>query len=225
MARAENLTPGGLATGLWNADMQVSDRYTLVPPTDLKPGDYTLDIALYRHQDDAVPVRAGNRGNVLRREPLALAQVYRPPDVSPTPLVPDHTVGFNMEDEIELVGFDTPESIAPGDTLRVTLYWHALQSISANYKIFVHLQASNGQLLAQDDSLPVHWSYPTEHWQPGEYVRDEHLLSIDPATPRGEYVLSVGLYDAATGKRPFVRDASGDEVPDGRMVLQEIQVR
>jgi hypothetical protein len=225
VARAENLTPGGLATGLWNADMQISDRYTLVPPADLKPGDYTLDVALYQHQDGAVPVRAGNRGDVLRREPLKLAQVYRPPDISPTPLIPDHTARFKMEDEIELVGFDTPERIEPGDTLRVTLYWHALQSISTNYKIFVHLQTSNGQLLAQDDSLPVHWSYPTEHWQPGEYVRDEHLLSIDPATPRGEYVLSVGLYDAATGERPVVRDASGNKVPDRRLVLREIQVR
>jgi hypothetical protein len=223
--RTENLTPGGLATHLWNADMQLADPYTVVPPAYLPPGDYALDIALYRHGEDAVPVLAGKQGDALRRKPLALAQVYHPPNVSPTPLVPDRPVEYTIADEIGLVGYDAPERSAPGDVLRVTLYWHALQPVSTNYKVFVHLLGPDGRLYAQDDSLPVQWSYPTTLWEPGEYVRDEHVLTIDPMALRGDYVLSVGVYDANTGERAIVRDPAGLEIPEGRVVLQQIQVR
>jgi hypothetical protein len=224
-AQTENLTPGGFATQFWNADMEFADRYSLVPPADLPPGDYVLDVAFYQRDDDTLPILAGDAGGVLRREPIIVTQTFRPPTVSTHPLTPDHSMQLTIGNGIELVGYDAPDRSAPGNTLRVALYWRALQSIPTDYKVFVHLLAPDDQLLAQDDAVPAGWTYPTTRWQTGEYIRDEHVLTIDRSAARGDYVLSIGLYDSATGERAVMRDAAGNEIPEGRLVLQQVQVR
>ena len=224
-AQMENLAPGGLATRFWNADVELADNYTLVPRADLPPGDYVWDVAFYRRDDDALPILAGAPGDVLRREPFLMTQISHPANISASPLTPDHSVEFTLGNEIELLGYDAPRRLSPGDTLRVALYWRALRSVPVDYKVFIHLLTPDDQLLAQDDAAPVNWSYPTTQWQVGEYIRDEHFLTIDPSALRGDYVLSIGLYDPATGERAIVRDATGTEITEGRIVLQQIQVR
>ena len=215
----------------WRVGAQFGDHYALLPPAGLPPGDYVLDLALYTERDPvnprgvSQPVLAGDQDGPLRAEPIILAQVYRPPNVSVAAPEPDHTLDLAFGDKIALIGYDAPEHIAPGETLRVALYWHALQPVPLDYKIFVHLQASDGAVLAQDDSHPVQWAYPTTRWQPGEYVRDEHILTLDPSAPRADYVLSMGMYDPATNTRAVIHDAAGNEIADGRAILLQIQVR
>ncbi len=171
--------------------------------------------------------RAGDETKVTTGTRFTLTRVYRPPSVSAVPLTPDHSFSatFGSENEIELLGYDVAARAAPGDRLRVALYWRTLQPALPGYKIFVHLLDDGGQLLAQSDGVPVGWTYPTTSWQPGETIRDEHLLEIPPTTPRGDYRLIVGLYDAATGERPIVRDAGGNEITDRRVTLRQVEVR
>jgi hypothetical protein len=223
--QVDNRTPGGLATDLWNAGAQLTDHVVLVPPAHLPPGDYVLNAALYAQGDNDAPILTGAKGNALRREPLMLARVFRPPDVSTTALNPDHPIQFTFGEEIELIGYDAPQRVAPGDEVRVALYWRALRPMPIDYKVFVHILGPDGRLVAQTDSPPLNWSYPTTLWQPGEHIRDEHLLSVDPTTPRDDYALFVGLYDGATGERAMVRDAAGSESAERRVLIQRIQVR
>jgi hypothetical protein len=161
----------------------------------------------------------------MQRQPLRLAQLYRPPNISTSSPSPDHRVSLAFGEEIELIGYDLAERVAPGDRLRVALHWHALRPVPRDYKVFVHLFDVSGQLVAQDDSVPVNWSYPTTSWQPGEYIRDEHVLLMDPSLARGDYALYVGLYDAVTGERPVVHDAERGALRESRVLLQSVQVR
>ena len=84
---------------------------------------------------------------------------------------------------------------------------------------------ADGNLVAQDDAVPVNWTYPTTQWQAGEYIRDEHVLSLAEATPRGDYTIFVGMYDAETGIRLDVADDQGKNPFDGRAVLRVVKVR
>jgi len=224
-AKTENTAPGGLATEFWNNGSQFTDHYALAIPSDLPPGDYVVDVAIFPRQDDSMPIPAGLQGNALRRSPVELAHVFLPRDVSAAPARPDYSVDFSFGDEIELVGYDAPSQVRPGETFPIALYWHALAPIPINYKVFVHVLTADDQLLAQHDGLPINWSYPTTYWQPGEFIRDEHALTMDPSAPRGDYVLSVGIYAANSGERATVRDAAGNEDPEKRVILQPIKVR
>jgi hypothetical protein len=226
----KNPAPGQVTTDLWRAGTRLKDRYTLLPPVDIPPGDYALDVSLYQPSGQALPASLGSDVtnptlSVIEGTHLVLTSLNHPPTISAGPLTPDHPLSVTVGSEIELQGYDVQSHIGPGETLRVALYWHALRSVPVDYKVFVHLLGPEDIPIAQDDGIPVDWTYPTTRWQPGETVRDEHLLAIDPATPRGDYRLVVGLYDPDTGERPTVHDAAGKEIVNGLVALRLIQVR
>ena len=97
-------------------------------------------------------------------------------------------------------------TVSAGQSLTITLTWETLKPVSGNYVAFVHLldggpEAGQNPLKAQHDGLPCDGAEPTWRWQPGEYVLDEHVLTVPPDLPAGEYLLGVGLYDADTLQR------------------------
>ena len=100
----------------------------------------------------------------------------------------------------------SPAAVSAGQTVTVTLTWESIRPTSANYTAFVHIldqrpEAAEAPLKAQHDSLPCEATEPTWHWQPGEYILDEHRLTIPSNLPTGEYLLGAGLYDADTLQR------------------------
>ena len=95
--------------------------------------------------------------------------------------------------------------------LRLSLYWQAERRPSRDYTVFVHLESETGHLIAQQDNPPRQGTYPTSQWLPGEIVEDTYQIRVDPALPPGAYLLKVGLYDPATGRR-LLRPDGADAV-------------
>ncbi|MEA3309586.1 MAG: hypothetical protein U9Q70_08770 [Chloroflexota bacterium] len=202
-----------LATDLWYEELPVQQEYRLVPPQGIPAGAYRLELAFYR--PNQAPLGA----------PLVLATLQSPPTVSLDPPRPENSLQLTFGEDIQLVGYDAPARAAPGDTVLIALYWRARVAIPTDYKVFIHLLGDDGEVLAQDDARPAHWTYPTTEWQPGEYIRDEHLLHLPPATPRGDWRLTVGIYAAETGERLPVRDADGGLWLEKRGMLFRLRVR
>lgn len=96
-----------------------------------------------------------------------------------------------------------------GDPVRLVIYWQAENPVSRSYTVFVHLLDSAGNLVAQQDNLPVLGLAPTDTWRPGAVIRDPYRLDLPPDTPPGAYSLHIGLY-TDEGRIPI---ASGDEAP------------
>ncbi|NTW00953.1 MAG: phospholipid carrier-dependent glycosyltransferase [Oscillochloris sp.] len=96
-----------------------------------------------------------------------------------------------------LEGADTHE-LAAGQPVQINLYWRALEQMSADYTLFVHVQDASGATVAQRD-LPLRYEdYPTSHWQSGELVIDRADMPL-PTLPPGVYHFVIGLYNAETG--------------------------
>lgn len=205
--------PGGLPTDFWPAH-EIEDRTVLGVPASLPVGEYRLALGFCRPNDEPLG------------GPLTLATLSRPPEVGSAPPAPDHAVQATLgEGAIDLVGYDGPTWVAPGETLSVAVYWHALAAVPGDDKVFVHILGADGLALAQDDAKPVGWTYPTTAWQPGEFIRDVHRLTLDAAFPRGDFWVAVGMYDAATGIRLPVRDAQGAPLADAHVLLYRLHVR
>ena len=47
---------------------------------------------------------------------------------------------------------------------------------------------------AASNAMPVAWTAPTSTWQPGEIIKDIHLLSVDPNAPSDIFEVEIGLY-------------------------------
>ena len=68
--------------------------------------------------------------------------------------------------------------------------------MDTSYTGFVHLLDANGQIVAQDDHVPLRSQYPTTRWVGGEVVEDRYELRLPSDLSPDEYTLEIGLYDA-----------------------------
>jgi len=96
-------------------------------------------------------------------------------------------------------------AVAPakvGEALAIVLYWEALARVDESYTVFTHLVGPDGQLVAQQDNLPVMGLAPTNTWAVGTLIRDPYRLSLPVTSRVGNYQLLVGLYTAA-GRQPI----------------------
>jgi hypothetical protein len=206
--------PGGVSTADWFPGRLVEDRYEVLPPAALLPGEFVLELAWLRPNGASFG------------ESITLAQLTRPAEVAFTAQTPDHALRAAFGDSVALLGYDAPVQVAPGQTFTVTLYWQALAPVPTDTKVFVHIFAPGGALVAQHDGQPVNWTYPTTVWQAGDFILDRHPLTMNPELPRGDYQIFVGFYDAAA---PDVRlpafDAQGAPLADGHVQLATLRVR
>ncbi len=78
---------------------------------------------------------------------------------------------------------------------------------------------ANGRVHAQRDFLGV----PATQWQEGlVFIQDNFVIAGD--TRAGNYMISVGVYNTATGERLPVLDSSGQPVAD-RVLINRVQVQ
>ncbi|MFQ5887014.1 MAG: hypothetical protein ACE5II_07250, partial [Anaerolineae bacterium] len=144
-------------------------------------------------------------------------RLFEPP--SPQYTIPEGSLGGL----VGLVGYDlTADSVQPGDSFVLVLYWQALAPMDNSYTVFAHLLDGENQVRAQKDGLPAGGVRPTTGWVPGEFIIDEYELVVEADAPAGEeYLLEVGMYDASTGERLPSLDTEG-RVLDNRMVLPTV---
>jgi hypothetical protein len=84
--------------------------------------------------------------------------------------------------------------------------------------------SADGNMVAQQDGVPVRGARPTWSWWDAEVLQDEHVLAINTDLPTDTLTISVGMYDYQTETRLPAITPDGERLPEDRVVLQEIQV-
>lgn len=148
--------------------------------------------------DEARPVVVTNRFKAFEAapylfEPLGEAWLVRPrpPDAPSQNAIP---LGIAMGERVRLEGYRLDVGqLAPGDTLRVVLYWRPTVALERDYAVFVQLVGPQG-VVGQADR-----AQPTSTYAVGALRVDVYDLPLLLQTPPGEYALIAGFYTAADG--------------------------
>ena len=125
---------------------------------------------------------------------------YRIPVGAEAHMAIQHRSPADWDDVIRFLGYDAgADSLAPGETLTLTLYSQSLAPVQRDYVLFVHLlgpdnPTTGNTLWAQDDSAPCRGFYPTSVWSPPEVVIDTYTLHVPQDAPPGPYELQIGFY-------------------------------
>ncbi len=124
-------------------------------------------------------------------------------------IYPGPIIGRKMPDDVPqkldrplnmsllLQGMDV--STFKNGALLVTLYWQPTAPLPPDLNVSLRLVDSAGQVWGQADRLPIGGLVRTDKWQPGDIIRDEYRLPVDPAIPPGDYHFDVQMYDFNTG--------------------------
>ena len=121
---------------------------------------------------------------------------------------PQTILQASFDHQLALIGYDTSTSDA---SLDLTLYWQALAQPLHAYTMFVHVLDANGQLVAQQDNMPVHDQLPTSCWQPGEFISDPYSINV-PRSAQKPLAIELGAYRLDTGGRLNLDDGTGTSV-------------
>jgi hypothetical protein len=138
-----------------------------------------------------------------------LTGILAPASVQPRPLtqyevenIPNPTDStFSIPPDPEhpvarLVGYQvTQDTIEPGGTVNVVVYWKALTRTDQNYAVFVHLLSDVGTMVAQRDTYPGLGRYPTTVWRPGVTFVDTYRVQVPQTAyaPDSGFV-QIGMY-------------------------------
>ncbi len=218
IAQTWRLSPAGSQhpTNAWVEGEILRYPYELPLDADLTSGDYSLVLNLYpTNSDEPLSDRDVNLATVFieHRERLFSAPSIQYPSQA--------TLG----DEIGFLGYDLAStSAAPNGVLQFTLYWRTLRRPDVSYTVFTHLLDEAGVVRGQRDSIPLNGQRPTDGWMDGEVLIDRYELPIAANVPLGPYRIEIGMYNAATGERLSVRDASGASVAEQRILLAPVIV-
>ena len=135
-------------------------------------------------------------------------------------------MSYRLGEHIALQRFRlNSETLKPGNSLTVVLFWKANVEISGNYMVFCHILSANKELVAQRDGPPIYGVRPTPSWRIGEVIEDSYEIFLGPDLPPGEYELSVGMYDPKSVARLPAYDAVGKRLPDDRIVLGSLRIQ
>lgn len=128
---------------------------------------------------------------------------------------------FPVPARLEFAATDKPE-YAAGESVRLSVRWHALGKIDAYYSAFAALLGPDGQTIVRRDGEPQQGKRPTLLWAPGEEIPDEYALALPPDVPPGAYAVEVGLYRASDMATAMTLGADGLPLP--RLVVGRVKV-
>jgi hypothetical protein len=189
--------PGGgrLAATLLEPGTIIQDDYRIPLDRTLEtPTGARVLVGVWDYPtEERLPI-TGPDGSPLESVILQAGSIVPP---EPVTLEPPIAQQAEIGGLARLTGYElSAANVAPGQTVRVDLYWRGLGASASDLTVFVHLANEAGEVVTQADSPPVEGNYPTTAWQPGVDVRDPHTLTIPGDLPAGDYDLLVGFYDA-----------------------------
>jgi hypothetical protein len=179
----------------WTADQRLRGQYLVRLPASLEDGRYRFEV------QETLPL-----GELSITAPDRL---FAAPPVE-TLLAADFALPAG-EPLIHLTGYTIRNCQLSIDNCQLlTVIWQALAEMETSYRVFVHIVDEAGQIVAQSDGEPANWTRPTTGWTAGEYIIDEHTLTVPADLPPGPLAIRVGLYDPDTGQRLLTEDGTAE---------------
>ena len=181
-------------TNAWPVDAYARDAYVVQVIPGTPPGQYALEVGM---ADLATLVPLPVEGGGTQRSIAALT-VTRPrrfptrDEVKPQyPLQATHG-------PLELWGVNLDREVAqPGEAVLITLFWHALTVMDADYQARLSLVDESGTTMTEAIVPPGGPVYPTTAWTEGEFIRQQTHVRLPVTLESGRYRWQVALLGPA----------------------------
>lgn len=228
-------TDSRLLTSQWEPGEVVVEKYELLVPFHLAPGEYPLRLGYADLTGGRPELPLSNGATTANLESITVLPGERVP--SPGTL---EAALANLDNQVGLMEararagtgrrsatWEEPLPVKAGRTLHLTLLWRALASPRDSATVFIHLIDGAGRPVAGWDYTPLGGSAPTylwfPKWLPGQTYIDPYRLSLPPDLPSGDYRLEVGMYGMTSQRRFPVVDLLGNLAGD-RVILGPVRV-
>jgi hypothetical protein len=156
-------------TNAWRSGETIIDSHDLSILAGMPPGDYTMQVTMYR-PDTLAPLASTALGTISLGRSIGLEQAG-PWDVQ-------HDLRANLGDQLSLLGYSIiGQEFKPGDMIPVTFLWQGLTQLEGDYHLVLWLEDPAG-IRGGEARLPLGGHYPPPNWGRGQVVRDWQALLL-----------------------------------------------
>jgi hypothetical protein len=129
-------------------------------------------------------------------------------------------VQLDLGSVARLIGYEVDrQTLAPGDSLKVTLYWQPLARIPRDLVTYVHLTDHAANLIGEASSIPAAGRSPTTAWKLGQTIVDTQTVTVAANTSAPLVVnVEAGLFDPQ--KKQSVKPFGADGQPVSSTIAQ-----
>jgi len=193
-------------------------RDTIVLPANTLGRDVVF--AFPGEQEKKIQTMAMRFGDLGAREDLTgsnggkLAWLYRipaknlPAEANPLAALarggdfiqPNILTHATWDDSFELLGYSIDASDTPKRNLEVTLFLHALKSMTEDYTFSVKVRDAKDRTWGQEDKWTGDNSYATSQWSPGDIIIEKFYPGLNACAPVGDYHVTVEAYNLKTSQ-------------------------
>lgn len=115
--------------------------------------------------------------------PATISPAYMPPArmTEEEARAASEEVFLDFDHRLALVGYRADQrAVRPGESVEVTLVWKALDRMSEDYTVGVHVVDSEFRSLGQLDRYPGRGNYATSLWKPGDLFAETYRVPVSP---------------------------------------------
>ena len=213
------LGPDFYPTDVWQPGEIVRQNIAFRLPDEFVPGRYRVQVQAQTAEGVALSVdETGAWAELFTFVVEARTRTYTPP-LSRT----RQDVRFG--DVLRLRGYRLErQTVHPGDSVTLTVYWQAMEKPPQMYAVFNHLRMPDNTPLWHGDSWPQAGLYTTERWRKNEVVAEMYTIIIPDDAPPGAYPLYTGVYNPFNGERLPAVTPRGERLLNDEFVLLTLSV-
>ena len=133
---------------------------------------------------------------------------------------PQHRLEANMDDKLEVIGFDLTdergrlvEAISPGRPYHMKTFYRVLAPVTSEWEAFIHIDGYHRR--HNGDHKPMNGKYPMSLWLTGDLLMDDHEFKLEPNFTPGSYTIYFGLFVGDTRLKVKSGPNDGDNRIDG----------
>jgi hypothetical protein len=147
------------------------------------------------------------------QSPLSAMVLSAPPN-------PQHKLDVNMEDKLEVLGYDIVDergrpvdAVSPGTASHMRTYYRVLAPLTSEWEAFIHIDGFKRR--HNGDHKPLSGKYPMSLWLPGDLIVDDYEFKLEPNFTPGSYQIYFGLFVGDTRLKVKSGPSDGDNRIDG----------
>lgn len=143
--------------------------------------------------------------HVVQLNGVDYASIYLGPIARPEEMQTlTSTIESIGNDELRLRGYTlASDSLKPGESLELTLYWDILKSIPSNHHFTLSIQQGNRVLLAIPRPI-LKGFLGDDPIEAGKTIRDQQSLSLPVIFPPGDYQIGLSLPTSGSAEEGFL---------------------
>ncbi|HEY2513701.1 MAG TPA: glycosyltransferase family 39 protein [Polyangiaceae bacterium] len=133
---------------------------------------------------------------------------------------PQHKLDVNMEDKLQVLGFDVTDEaghwvnvVVPGTAYRMRTYYRVLAPVTTEWEAFIHIDGYHRR--HNGDHKPMEGKYPFSLWLPGDLLVDDYEFKLEPNFSPGNYTVYFGLFVGDTRLKVKSGPSDGDNRING----------